>query len=414
MNALLAAFLALAAPAAAAPPAPVQVAPGLVSLVAAPPDWIKGKRLGLITHPAAVTPSLEHSVDALFGSKDFRLAVLMGPEHGIRGAEWAGETVADQTDPVTGLPVYSLYGKNSKPTPAMLRDVDVLVYDVQDIGSRSYTYIATMALAMEAAAEKGIPFVVLDRPDPTGGARLEGNVPPPGFVKSLVAWLPVPYVYGMTPGEVARMANGEGWLAGGKKCDLRVIPLTGWKRGMRWSATGLPWVPTSPHIPRAESAYFYAATGVLGELGVINEGVGVPNPFELLGAPWIDGRRFAQRLNALRLPGVLFRELTYKPYYGTNKGALNHGVQIHLLDPDAAPWTALQFHALEVLRALHPDKAVFALASPAAKRTFDVVAGGPSLRERLEKGEATAAILADWEPDLARFKKARAPYLLYE
>lgn len=371
---------------------------------------LRGKRVALITHPAAVTGALEMTADALFKTEGVTLAALMGPEHGIRGAAYAGEKVQDERDPKTGVPVYSLYGKTAKPTPAMLKDVDALVYDVQDIGARSYTYISTLALAMEAAAEAKIPLVVLDRPDPTGGDRVEGALPPKGWKKNFINFLPVPYVYGMTPGELAGMINGEGWLPGGKKCRLEVVKLRGWKRGMAFSETGRPWIPTSPHVPRAETSVFYAATGIVGELQVLNEGVGYPLPFELLGAPWIDAEKLAGALNALKLPGVAFRPLSYKPYYGTHKGGLCGGVQIHFTDFRAAPWTALQFHAVEALRTLYPERDLFAGASVGG---FDRCLGSTAVREHLQAGKPVAELLAAWEKDSAAFSKRRAKYLLY-
>jgi uncharacterized protein YbbC (DUF1343 family) len=406
---LLLALLAASARAQAAP----RVLTGIDVVLAERGGILRGKRVGLITHPAGVTSSLESTADALFRTEGVTLAALMGPEHGIRGAAYAGEDVANQKDPKTGLPVYSLFGRTAKPTPEMLKGVDVLVYDVQDIGSRSYTYIATLALAMDAAAEAGIPFVVLDRPDPVGGERIEGNVPPASSTGVLVNFLPVPYEYGMTPGELARMINGEGWLPGGKRCKLEVVAMKGWTRDMSFADTGLPWVPTSPHIPRADSAFFYAATGIVGELETLNEGVGYPLPFELLGAPWIDADKFAAKLNALRLPGVHFRPLSYKPFYGTHKGEMCGGVQIYLSDARRAPLTAIQFYALEALRALHPDHPVFEGSLPDRVRAFDKVMGSSDAREWLTAGKPVAGLLAEWEKDDAAFRARRAPYLLY-
>jgi uncharacterized protein YbbC (DUF1343 family) len=404
ITALLAA--ALAWPAAAAP-----YKSGADALLESGAKSLRGKRAALITHPAAVTASLEMTADALFKAEGVTLVALMGPEHGIRGAAYAGEKVADEKDPKTGLPVFSLYGKSAKPTPAMLKGVDALVYDVQDIGARSYTYISTLALAMEAAAEARIPLIVLDRPDPTGGARVEGGLPPEGWKKNFINFLPVPYVYGMTPGELALMINGEGWLPGKKKCKLEVVKLEGWRRGMPFSETGRPWVPTSPHIPRAETSVFYAATGIVGELGVLNEGVGYPLPFELLGAPWLDGEKLAGALNALKLPGVAFRPLSYKPYYGTHKGVMNGGVQIHLLDAKTAPWTAIQFHAVEAIKKLYPERDFFAGASTGG---FDRCLGSAAVREHLQAGKPVAELLAQWEKESAAFSKRRAKYLLYD
>lgn len=394
-------------------PASALVAPGIDVVVAERGGVLRGKKVALITHPAGVTSALEPTADALFHLEGVTLVALMGPEHGIRGAAYAGETVTDRKDAKTGLPVYSLYGKTPKPTPEMLKGADVLVYDLQDIGSRSYTYIASMAMAMDAAADAGIPFVVLDRPDPVGGERIEGNVPPLSSTRTMVSYLPIPYEYGMTPGELARMINGEGWLPGGKHVKLEVVPMKGWERRMSFADTGLPWVPTSPHIPHADAAFFYAATGIVGELELLNEGVGYPVPFELLGAPWIDADKFAERMNALKLPGVHFRPLTYKPFYATHKDEMCNGVQIHLTDPRAAPLTAIQFHALEVLAALHPDHPVLAGAAQERQRAFDKVMGFSDVRARMTAGTPFTVIEKEWEKDDAEFRKRREKYLLY-
>lgn len=399
-----------------------KVLPGIDVLLADDAGMLRGKRVALITHAAAVTSGFELTTDVLSRASGVKIVALMGPEHGVRGARLATETVADERDPKLGVPIYSLHRSTSiydvdlnKPAPAMLKDVDVLVYDVQDIGSRSYTYVATMALAMEAAADAGIPFVVLDRPDPVGGERVEGNVPPDGWRRSTVNLLPIPYVYGMTPGELSRMINGEGWLRGGKRCRLEVVPMKGWTRRMTFSDTGLAWVPTSPHIPRPETAYFYPATGILGELSTYNIGVGYPQPFELIGAPWVDGERFAAKMNALGLSGVYFRPVSYKPYYAAHKGVLCQGAQIHLLDPREAPWVEIQFYAVEVLRGLFPEAPLFSADEPAGQ-------GRPRIDATLGSGDATAAlaegrpikdVLAGWRREAAAFAERRKKYLLY-
>ena len=415
---LLAVLIALPATARVDP----KVLPGIDVLLADGAGMVRGKRIALITHAAAVTTGFELTTDALSRASGVKIVALMGPEHGVRGARLATETVEDERDPKLGVPIYSLHRSTSiydidldKPTSAMLKDVDVLVYDVQDIGSRSYTYIATMALAMEAASEAGIPFVVLDRPDPVGGERVEGNVPPDGWKRSAVNLLPIPYVYGMTPGELARMINGEGWLRGGKRCRLEVVPMKGWKRRMAFSDTGLAWVPTSPHIPRPETAFFYPATGILGELSTYNIGVGYPQPFELIGAPWVDGEKFAAKMNALGLPGVHFRPVSYKPYYAAHKGVLCQGVQIHLLDPRKAPWVEMQFYAMEVLRGLYPEAPLFSADEPSGQ-------GRPRIDATLGAGDATAAlaegrpirdVLVEWRREAVAFAQRRKKYLLY-
>lgn len=395
----------------AASAAPHRVLPGIDVLLSERLDLLKGKRVGLVTHAAAVTSSLEPTVDAM--SRSARLVVLIGPEHGVRGAAYAGEKVDESRDAKTGLPMYAVFDEKAKPTPEMLKDVDVLVYDVQDIGSRSYTYITTLTRVMEAAAEAKIPLIVLDRPDPLGGLRVEGNVPPADWPRSFVCWLRVPYVYGMTPGELARMINGEGWLPNGLHAELTVVPLRNWRRSMLFAETGLPWVATSPHIPHADTVPFYPATGLLS--AVLNNGVGYPMPFELIGAPWLDGERLAQKLNALSFPGVRFRPLVYKPFYGRYKGELCGGVQVHLLDPARAPLFALNFHVLDAIGALYPDRHVLRdLPGEATWKDSDNALGDASIRRRLDEGRPLAELLSAWRQDAASFLAARKKYLIYE
>ena len=270
---------------------------------------LQGKRIGLITNPTGVTAELHTDIDVLAHAPRVKLVALYGPEHGVRGDAAAGAAVGSSRDAETGLPVYSLYGRTRKPTREMLRGVDALVFDIQDIGSRSYTYISTLGYCMEAAADADIPIFVLDRPNPLGGNRIEGNLPAPAYF-SFVGRYPIPYAHGLTIGELARMMNGEGWL-NGRKCRLTVIPMQGWKRDMDWNATGLPWVPSSPHIPHSRTALYYAATGIVGDQPALNIGVGYTLPFELAGAPGIGPQTFARELNRRKLPGVTFRPISW-------------------------------------------------------------------------------------------------------
>jgi len=309
-----------------------KVETGLEALINENFSSLKGKRVGLITNPTGVDSELRSVIDILHGSEECSLVALYSPEHGIRGEFTAGETVGGSKDPVTGLPVYSLYGKTRKPLPEMLKGIDVLVYDVQDIGSRSYTYISTLGLAMEAAAENGIDFIVLDRPNPLGGIRMEGALTLPAFT-SFVSQFPIPYIHGMTVGELALFLNGEKLLKDGIQCRVKVIRMTGWNRDMIWEDTKLPWVPSSPHIPHAVSAYFYPATGIFGELYTASIGVGYTLPFQLFASEWFDADSLSDNLNALNLPGIIFRPIHYKPYYSVSSGKVVNGVQIHLTDP---------------------------------------------------------------------------------
>lgn len=369
---------------------------------------LAGKRVGLVTNPTGIDHSFNANIDVL-RKGGVNVTALFGPEHGVRGTAGAGELVEDAVDAETGIPEYSLYGKNRRPSSAMLKNVDVLVFDIQDIGSRSYTYIWTMGSCMQSAAEAGIPFMVLDRPNPLGGERVEGNLVEKGYV-SAVSPYPIPYVHGLTVGELARYLNGEGLVPGGKKCDLRVVKLEGWKRADTWFDTGLPWVSTSPHIPKPESAFFYAATGIVGELDGLSIGVGMPTPFELAGAPGVSSARFAAELNSRGFPGVTFRACSFAPYYALYKGQTCGGVQIHITDYRTAPLTRLNFELMDAARKLGAPIEFFPGGKP---KLFDKVCGTDSVRKDFLAGRSSAEIWEKWDAASEGFKKARAPYLLY-
>src|SRR5664279_4234354 len=299
---------------------------------------LQGKRVGLLTNPSGVNRHLVSTIDQLLAAPGVKLVALFGPEHGVYGAVGAGDKVADTIDARTGLPAYSLYGKTFRPTPEMLAGLDALVYDLQDTGCRSYTFVSSMGVAMEACAEAGVEFVVLDRPDPLGGRRIEGPMLEAKF-RSHVGYWNVPYVYGLTCGELARMINGEGWIK--KPCRLTVVPMTGWKRSLVWRDTDLPWVPSSPHVPHGDSALYQVATGMLGELYSVSTGIGYTLPFECIATPDLDPHKFAAQLNGYQLPGVRFYPITYKPYYFTFSNQVIGGVQIFFTDRSTAPLTAI-------------------------------------------------------------------------
>jgi len=375
-------------------------------------DLLRGKRVGLITNPTGVDAKVHSTIDILFSTAEVKLVALFGPEHGVRGDHSAGDRVESYMDDRTKLQVYSLYGKTRKPTKEMLKGIDVLVYDIQDIGCRSYTFISTMGLAMEAAAEQGIEFVVLDRPNPLGGLRVEGNVVEKGF-ESFVSQYPIPYVYGLTCGELARMLNDEGMLANGVKCKISVVPMKGWKRTMTFEQTGLVWVPTSPHIPTAATPMYYVGTGVLGELGVISEGVGYTLPFEVLAAAWIEPTRFAMRMNSLKLDGVLFRPITFKPFYGRHKDKELNGIQIHMTDYSKADLLSLQFMFLQIHNDLYPDKNPFEMADASALKGFDRVLGTDDVRKRFSKSMRFEDVKEYLNKDVEGFRKKSKGYHLY-
>lgn len=371
---------------------------------------LKGRRVGLVTNPTGVDRQLRSTVDVLHAHTN--LVALYGPEHGVRGDFSAGDHVGDALDPVTGIPVYSLYGSTRKPTPEMLADVDVIVYDIQDIGVRSYTYISTLGLVMEAAAENGKEVMVLDRPNPLGGIRVEGPLVEKGY-ESFVSQYPIPYVYGLTVGEFAMMLNGEGMLTDGKTCKLSVVQMEGWKRNMGFRETGLHWVPTSPHIPQVSSAFFYPATGIIGELDPNMIGIGYTLPFETLVTEKIDALELAKALNALELEGVLFRPIFLKPYYMAKKGQALQGVQIHLDDPMKARLTEIQFFFLQEARKLDPSFNPF---EGKEKRftMFDKVVGNPLIRKGMLEHWNFEKLVPIWRAEEDMFRKKSEPYLLYD
>lgn len=367
---------------------------------------IKGKRVGLITNPTGVNSALVSTIDLLKAQPDVQLVALFGPEHGVRGDIYAGEKVDNFIDAKTGVPVYSLYGKTKKPTPEMLQDIDVLIYDIQDIGNRTYTYIYTMALAMEAAREQQKKFIVLDRPNPLGGELVEGPILNPRF-SSFIGLYPIPYIYGLTVGELARYFNEEFNI----KCDLTVVPMKGWQRSMTFAETGLTWVPTSPHIPHALTALYCAITGCMGELNTVNVGVGYTAPFEFIGLPGINGDSLAQFLNQLRLPGVHFRAISYRPYYGNQQQTALQGIQIHILNQKILKPMLTQLAIAQALVKLYPEKEIF---NTPRVESFDKACGTDRIRLELLAGKSAAELYHSWDNEVAQFRQKCKPYLLYQ
>lgn len=374
---------------------------------------LEGKRVGLITNPTGVDNNLKSDIDILHEAPNVNLVALYGPEHGVRGNIHAGQSVGGDIDRATGLPVYSLYGKTRKATSEMLKNVDVLVYDIQDIGCRSFTYISTMGLAMEAAAENNKEFIVLDRPNPLGGNRVEGCLAEDGF-HSFVSQYKIPYIYGLTCGELAMMLNGEQMLGNGKKCNLKVIKMRGWKRKMNYMSTGLQWIPSSPHIPHAETAFYYPVSGILGEFSYMSIGVGYTIPFEMFAAPWVNAGELAKRLNDKKLPGVKFRPIYAIPFYATDKGQNIEGVQVHITDYDKVSLTEIQFLVMQEVASLYPDKAVFDVADRKRFAMFDNVCGTSKIRELFGKNNRWSDVRQYWNKDVDGFKKTSRKYYLYK
>lgn len=373
---------------------------------------LEGKRVGLITNPSGVDNNLKSTVDILFEAKNVELVALFGPEHGVRGDVHAGDKVGNSVDPATGVKVYSLYGKTLKPTEEMLKDIDVLVYDIQDNGCRSFTFISTMGVAMEACAQYGKEFVVLDRPNPIGGTKVEGSLVEDKWV-SFVSKFKIPYIYGLTPGELAMLLNEEGMIPGGKKVKLTVVPMKGWTRDMSFEQTGMPWVLPSPHIPQPVSSVYYPVTGILGELGYVSIGVGYTLPFQLIAAEWIKAEELASAMNNLNLPGLRFRPIHFKPFYSVGKGTNLQGVQIYVTDKEAAPLSLTQFYVMQELARLYPEHKTFEHADQGRFNMFDKVSGSDFIRTEFSKNYKVSDIIEYWNKDVKAFKELSAKYYLY-
>jgi len=366
---------------------------------------LSGKRIGLVTNMTGVDRQLRSNVDALAAHSGWTLAALFGPEHGVRGDAQAGVAVDNARDTATGLPVYSLYGKTHEPTPEMLAGLDILVFDIQDIGARFYTYPYTLAAVLRAAKRAGITVVVLDRPNPVGGTLVEGPVLEPKYA-SFVGMYPIPIRHGMTIGELARLFNQEYGIG----ARLHIIPMTGWKRDDHArSPDALPWVMPSPNMPTPDTALVYPGMGLL-EGTNLSEGRGTTRPFEIIGAPFIDAQSLADALNAQHLPGVRFRPLRFIPTFSKHAGESCGGVQLHLTDHHAFRPVRTAIALLLTLRRLYPQEFTF---NPGEPPFFDRLIGNGWLREAIEQQQSLTSIEARWQKDLAEFETIRERYLLY-
>ena len=387
---------------------------GAASLAAGAFTPLAGKRVGLITNHTGRVGS-DHLADLMSKAGNLKLTAILAPEHGFRGTAEAGASVRSGRDARTGVPVFSLYGATKKPTPDMLRDVDVLVFDIQDIGVRYYTYISTMGLAMQAASARAIPFVVLDRPNPLGGEDVSGFMLEPAL-RSFVGQYPIPIVHGLTVGELALMIKGERWLDGLEKLDLTVVPMTGWTRSMRWPATALPWIATSPNIATFAAALAYPGIGLVGET-LVNEGRGTPTPFLQFGASWLDAGRAAATLNALGLAGVRFEAASTTPrtipdvaahprFEGQRIGA------VRLVITDVATYRPLEvgIHALALLQYESRARGAHLFDKLAM---FNAISGTGRLHRMLDRGAGGHEIIAAWSAEVDRFKALRTRYLQY-
>lgn len=395
------ALLAMAASAAATAATTPKFQLGIQVLLHQRLDLIKGKNVGLITNPTGVNQDLASDIDLLAHTPGVHLVALFGPEHGIRGSHQAGAHVGSDRDPQTGVPIYSLYGKNRQPTPQMLKNVDVLVYDIQPVGARFYTYLYTMADAMKAAAKRHIPIIVLDRPNPLGGLLVQGPVLEPHYA-SFVGQYPIPLRYGLTVGELATFFNRQFHIG----ADLTVVRMRGWHRSMYYDDTPLQFVMPSPNMPTLSTALVYPGFGLFEGTNV-SEGRGTTRPFELIGAPWIDAAQLADALNALHLPGTRFRPVHFTPTFSKYQGKPCNGIQTHVLDRNTFNPVVTALTVIATIHKLYPQQFRF------DKSDFDRLVGNDWIRQDIENNVPVAKMRARWQPRLEKFEQARKQYLLY-
>lgn len=382
------------------------VGTGLDVLVRERLDLLRGRRVGLVTHPAAVLPDLTSAVDVL--SSAVELTALFGPEHGLDGSAADGAAVDNAVHPRTGLPVFSLYGPVKEPTPAMLSDVDVLVFDMQDVGARFFTFISTLFYVMRGAARAGKPVIVLDRPGPDQRHRRTRPLGRTG-IESFVGIVPVPVRHGLTTGELACYLNAEHSLG----ADLTVIPMQGWRRDMWFDQTGLPWAPPSPGMPKLETATVYPGMCLVEGVN-LSEGRGTALPFETAGAPWLEGHELARTLNRVGLPGVRFRPQYFVPSAGKHAGQKCGGIQVHVIDRQAFRPVTVGLHVIAACRAQAPERFEFLQSSWEGRPPhFDLLIGNARVREGLVSGTAVDDLIGPWARVEAEFIQKRKPYLLY-
>ena len=391
---------------------PVQTLPALDLLQAENAASLQGLRVGVVTNHTAVTQDGVHLVDMLHEAPEVTVGAIFAPEHGFRGNEEGGYKVDNLVDEVTGAPIYSLYGETRKPTPDMMEDLDILVFDIQDIGARFYTYISTMGYVMESGVEHGIPVMILDRPNPIGGTA---NGPVLDMsVQSFVGRFPIPIQHGLTVGELAQMIKGEGWIPNASELDLRIMPAAGWSRDQFWPALGLRWIDPSPNMRNFTEAMTYPGLCLI-EGTNLNEGRGTEMPFEIFGAPWVDGKALAATLTTSGIPGFTVTDTSFVPVsmpgYAANpkyQDETVHGVRVHITDPATFDAVAFGVHMLSFMETQYPDQFDWSSAG-----RIDRLWGGSNLREAIDAGTAPAEIIAGYQAELQAFNAQREPYLLY-
>lgn len=396
---LVVAAFAMAASAGAAAAQPFEL--GIHVLLHERLDLIRGKNVGLITNPTGVNRDLVSDIDLIAHAPGVHLVALFGPEHGVRGAAQAGASVGSYRDPQTGIPVYSLYGKNREPTPQMLKGIDVLVYDIQPVGTRFYTFLYTMADAMKAAARAHIPFIVLDRPNPLGGIEVQGPVLEPKYA-SFVGQYPIALRYGMTVGELAELFNNEFHIG----ADLTVVKMRGWRRSMYYDDTPLQFVMPSPNMPTLDTALVYPGFGLVEGTNV-SEGRGTTRPFQMIGAPWIDAGKLAAELNAKHLPGARFLPVHFTPTFSKYQGTLCNGIGVYVIDRQTFDPVVAGLTVIETIHELYPNDFKFKQAH------FDALIGNDWVRQDIERNVPVAQMRARWQARLSQFEQTRRKYLLY-
>lgn len=366
---------------------------------------IKDKKIALLTNQTGVDASMRSNWERL--KEHVEIRALFCPEHGIYGRGYAFESIEDETR--FGFPVYSLHGKTRRPTDEMLEGIDVLIYDIQSTGVRSYTYQTTLFYAMEEAAKRGIAVLVLDRPNPINGLIVDGPMLEEKW-RSFIGYINIPYCHGMTIGELASFFNEE-YKVG---CQLTVIPMKGWKREMSYRDTHLPWIPPSPYIPEPDTPYFYSSTGILGELGILNIGIGFTLPFKIVGAPWINAEEFAKKLNEQKLPGVRFQPFYFRPFWGLYKGRDCEGIMIHISDPLLYRPVSVQFLLLGIAKSLYPEDFIKELSKRKNRELFHKASGSEKVLDILQKEKYPAWKLIELDrKERKAFLEKRKKYLLY-
>ncbi len=393
-------------------PAETRVKLGCERLIESQMNLIEGRQIGIVTNHSGVLPGGRHVVDALRAVPDVRIKALFSPEHGIRGNAPAGKHVENEVDPQTGIQVYSLYGSHNKPEGSMLSGIDTLVYDIQDVGVRFYTYISTLALAMEAAAEKGIRFILLDRPLVNSGLIIDGPMLD-DEVKSFVGMLRLPVLYGLTAGELAGLIRKEHLGKSGLAIDLKIVKLENYSRSMWYDETGLAWLPPSPNIPTPETAAIYPGTALI-EGTNLSEGRGSRSPFRFIGAPFVDKRKLADALNSNELPGVEFNPVDFTPRELTIvshprfKDILCHGVEVAVKDRNVLKPVEVGLSIICEIRKLHSVELMFR-----ADGAFNRLVGNKKVRDMIEAGAGYAEVASGWREELAKFANSRKEYFLY-